>query len=255
MTTVHRVSMGLLTIGLVAGLATQAFAYNGSAVEKVVEEAIHLTPDIENGRRLYEVCAVCHTPEGWGTSNGYYPQLAGQLPSVIIKQLADIQLRNRDNPTMYPFAMPSSFGGAQEMADVAAYVSAMPMDPDNGVGPGFELRRGKRLYDDLCADCHGSQGEGDSEKHIPLIQGQHYEYLVRQFRWIAMGKRRNVDPEMVEQIRTYRSPDISAVMDYVSRLRPPAEKVAKRGYQNPDFPKFSRHALPRSIYRSSSWRR
>ena len=237
-----------------SSIGTQALATDPSVVEKVVQEAIHLTPDIDNGRRLYQVCAVCHTPEGWGTQNGYYPQLAGQLPSVIIKQMADIQLRNRDNPTMYPFAMPSSFGGAQEMADVAAYVSVMPMDPDNGVGPGFELRRGEWLYRELCADCHGARGEGQREDHIPVIQGQHYEYLVRQFRWIAMGKRRNVDPEMVEQIRSYRSPDISAIMDYVSRLRPPAGKLAQRGYTNPDFPNFSRRALPRSIYRSRSRR-
>ena len=248
---VRKVRLSLLLFTLLSSVVTtQVHAAGVVPVDAVIEEAILLTPDIENGRRLYEVCAVCHTPEGWGTSNGYYPQLAGQLPGVTIKQMADIQSRNRDNPTMYPFAMPGAFGGAQEMADVAAYIAAMPMDPDNGVRPGFELSRGKRLYDDLCAYCHGERGEGDDKKHIPLIQGQHYEYLVRQFRWIAMGKRRNVDSEMVEQIQQYRSPDISAVMDYVSRLRPPPEKLAKRGYRNPDFPKFSRRALPRTIYRS-----
>jgi len=220
----------------------------------IVEEALSLTPDPARGRELYGVCAVCHTPEGWGTSNGYYPQLAGQLPGVTIKQLADIRLRNRDNPTMYPFALPGSLGGAQEMADVAAYIASLPMDPDNGVGPGFDLRRGERLYHELCAECHGKNGEGHAKDNIPLIQGQHYEYLVRQFRWIAMGKRRNADPKMVRQIRTYRSPDISAMMDYVSRIRPPDEKLAERGHRNPDFPKFSREALPGAIYGSPPYR-
>ena len=252
---VKRAWARFLFAALSAAASGEAFASDARAVEEVVKEALQLTPNLDNGRELYKVCAVCHTPEAWGTSNGYYPQLAGQLPGVTIKQMADIQLKNRDNPTMYPFAMPSSFGGAQEMADVAAYIATLPMDPDNGVGPGFDLWRGERLYAQLCADCHGRQGEGDSRDQVPLIQGQHYEYLVRQFRWIAMGKRRNADSEMVKQIQSYRSPDISAMMDYVSRIRPPVEKLAERGHQNPDFPAFSRSALPRSIYHSSRGRR
>jgi len=251
----NRRSWGSFLVALLSALAApQPWASPPGEVEMIVEEALSLTPDPERGRELYGVCAVCHTPEGWGTSNGYYPQLAGQLPGVTIKQLADIRLRNRDNPTMYPFALPGSLGGAQEMADVAAYIASLPMDPDNGVGPGFDLRRGERLYNELCAECHGKNGEGHAKDNIPLIQGQHYEYLVRQFRWIAMGKRRNADPKMVRQIRTYRSPDISAMMDYVSRIRPPDEKLAERGHRNPDFPKFSREALPGAIYGSPPYR-
>ncbi len=44
---------------------------------KKVEEAIKLVPDVDNGRKVYLVCAVCHMPEGWGTQDGYYPQVAG----------------------------------------------------------------------------------------------------------------------------------------------------------------------------------
>ena len=36
----------------------------------------------------------------------------------MIKQLADIRAGNRDNPTMYPFALPESIGDAQALADV-----------------------------------------------------------------------------------------------------------------------------------------
>ena len=76
------------------------------------DKALSLQPDLENGRKLYLTCAVCHGPEGWGSPDGYYPQIAGQIDSVIIKQLADIRSRNRDNPTMYPFSKPSRSGWA-----------------------------------------------------------------------------------------------------------------------------------------------
>ena len=204
------------------------------------EQALKLTPDPENGKRVYRTCAVCHTPEGWGLESGAYPQVAGQLRTVIIKQLADIRARNRDNPTMLPFTSPQLLGGAQEIADVAAYISHLPMTPYNGVGPGTDLVWGEQLYKENCTECHGDFGEGNAEDHIPSVYGQHYRYLVRQFEWIRNGRRKNADPKMVKQIRSFSHRDVDAVMDYVSRLQPEAEKIAKPGWVNPDFPKYSR---------------
>ncbi|MFZ0790399.1 MAG: c-type cytochrome, partial [Chromatiaceae bacterium] len=88
-----------------------AFAWNEAGGEK--DEALHLEGDPENGRDVYEVCSACHLPEGWGTKDGTFPQLAGQHGSVIIKQLADIRALNRNNPTLYPFALPDQIGGPQ----------------------------------------------------------------------------------------------------------------------------------------------
>jgi cytochrome c553 len=204
-----------------------------------VEEAMHLIPNVDNGREVYRLCAVCHFPEGWGTEDGYYPQLAGQHFSVIIKQLADILARNRDTPTMFPFALLQNLR-PQEFADVAAYLSRLPMTSSNGLGPGTDLDHGKKLYEENCVDCHGKEGEGIERKYMPLIQGQHYNYLVRQFEWIRSGKRRNADEEMVEQIQKFTERDVSAIMDYTSRLKPPADRLATSGWRNPDYPSFVR---------------
>lgn len=199
------------------------------------EEALHLTPNKENGKDVYEVCSACHLPEGWGQSDGTFPQLAGQHRTVIIKQLADIRDGHRDNPTMYPFALPSEIGGPQSIADVAAYISGLKMNPENGVGPGTDIAHGKKLYEDNCVRCHGAQGEGDDAKFFPRIQGQHYEYLIRQYKWIKEGKRRNANPDMVEQIKNFTDKDTVDVLDYVSRLKPSADMIAPVGWKNPDF--------------------
>lgn len=212
-----------------------------------VEKAIHLTADPQRGREVYGLCAVCHMPEGWGQVDGGYPQIAGQLSTVIIKQLADIRARNRDTPTMLPFAMLEHLG-LQEIADVAAYISSILMTPDNGTGPGTDLVHGEKSYAEYCVDCHGEQGEGIAEEFMPRIQGQHYEYLVRQFRWIRDGKRRNGDAEMIEQIKGFSERDISAIMDYVSRLRPPPADLAASDWTNPDFPGFVR---PQPVHATS----
>ncbi len=201
-----------------------------------------LTPDPENGRRVYLTCAVCHLPEAWGSTDGTYPQVAGQLRTVIIKQLADFRAGNRANPLMYPFSVPSILGGPQELADVAAYVAQLPMTPHNGLGPGTDLALGESLYQEHCVDCHGPEGEGDMREHIPALAGQHYAYLMRQFEQIASGERRNADSKMTEQIQGFTAAEQSAVLDYTSRLRPPAEKLAPDGWTNPDFPSFVRDA-------------
>lgn len=230
----------LFALGCSLPLATLAASPKEEAMAEY-DRALGLTPNVENGKRVFEICAVCHLPEGWGTTDGAYPQIAGQVSTVLIKQLADIRARNRDNPTMRPFTSPQLLGGVQQIADVVAYIATLPMNPRNGVGPGNDLEHGAKVYKDNCTECHGPHGEGNRQDHIPMIQGQHYNYLVRQFDWIRVGKRRNADEKMVKQIRDFSPRDEAAVLDYVSRLKPAADKVASDpNWQNPDFPKFAR---------------
>ena len=204
------------------------------------EEALHLTPDLEHGMEVFEVCAGCHLTEGWGKEDGTFPQLAGQHVEVLIKQLADIRDRNRDNPTMYPFALPESIGGPQSLADVVAYIAKLPMDPDNGKGEWAkgtaEFDQGKKLFADNCVKCHGDDGEGKAEKYYPRIQGQHYKYMLRQFEWIRDGKRRNANPDMVKQIKAFSDKDMQMVINYVSRIPVPKEDLApSKDWLNPDY--------------------
>ncbi|MCP4994844.1 MAG: c-type cytochrome [Gammaproteobacteria bacterium] len=233
--------ISLALLGLAPLSFAQSTSFRAGEAAQEVEAAIHLEPNLENGARVFRLCVVCHRPEGWGSIDGTYPQIAGQLSSVTIKQLADIRARNRDNPTMRPFASPQIMGGAQEIADVAAYIAKLPMAPVNGVGMGSDLAYGEKLFKENCTDCHGDMGEGDDAEHVPAIYGQHYNYLVRQFEWIRNGLRRNADKKMVKQIRSFTARDEAAVLDYASRLKPPAERLAESiEWKNPDFTQFAR---------------
>ena len=229
---------GMLVVALGTGLSLSSQAWMEEGGER--SQALELKPDLKNGLEVYEVCSACHLPEGWGLEDGTFPQLAGQHREVLVKQLADIREGNRDNPTMYPFALPESIGDAQALADVVAYVQKLPMNPENGKGlweegtPEFE--KGAKLYKDNCVQCHGEAGEGIAAKFYPRIQGQHYKYMLRQFEWIRDGKRRNANPDMVKQINEFSDDDMKHVINWVSRAPVPKEDLAKsKDWLNPDF--------------------
>ena len=204
-----------------------------------LSQAMALEGDLENGREVYTICAACHTTEGWGTEDGRFPQLAGQHRSVIIKQMADIRAGNRDNPEMFPFAREDAIGGPQAIADVTAYISTLPMTPTPSSRSGElsekDKAKAERMYFSKCGGCHGVNAEGDDEKFYPRIQGQHYEYLLRQLKWIQSGKRRNANQIMMRKINRMKDEDFELLADYISRIPPPEDMVAEPGWKNPDF--------------------
>jgi len=274
-------------------------------------EALTLVGDIEEGEEIYTVCAACHQPTGWGDPLGVFPQLAGQHTTVLIKQISDIRAGNRDNPTMYPFAM--QIEGAQDIRDVCALIQTLKMNPNPRIGPGgpswvlsnlrkevwpisldkiqqtvgnenfkklktieeknfkskkeflealkntigagelekhqavivenadweTDLGLGKTLYEKNCVKCHRDRGQGNWQEdppvvegqpapddkgkkepaYYPVLAGQTYLYLVRQFSWIQIGKRRNANPDMVKQIKEFSFLDMKSVVDYASRFK------------------------------------
>jgi cytochrome c553 len=172
--------------------------------------------NLADGKRGYAVCAVCHLENGAGRPDGVFPQLAGQHASVTYRQITDIRDGRRDNPIMAPFAM--TLTDPQDLADLAAYIESLPLPLDNGKGPGNDYALGATLYERDCVDCHGERGQGNAERLVPVVAGQHYAYLARQIDDIAGRHRRNSDPKMTGVVTTYSERERQAVADYISRL-------------------------------------
>lgn len=197
------------------GIESSGYVWNQVQTEELL--ALRATGNAERGVEAYRVCHGCHKAGALGTADGIYPRLAGQHDTVIIKQLVDIRVGRRDNQTMYPFASEHGIS-TQELADLAAYISRLPVSADNDKGDGTKLARGKSLYDKDCKTCHGAHGEGVAEKFYPRVAGQHYRYLERTAHDIRDGQRRNANPQMVKLIRKYKDADLSALADYMARL-------------------------------------
>lgn len=200
---------------------------------------LEFEPDIDNGRRTFDICARCHLPEAWGNNDGTYPQLAGQHVNVLMKQLLDIRSGRRVNPAMQPFVQERTIGGYQNLADVVAYISTLPMNPDHAQGPwppdSEQYREGGEIYQQYCASCHGETGEGSNELSYPRLQGQHYDYMTRQTR-LVRSNLRQVNPSMAALLGALSAEAFDKVLNYVSYLPVPQTDLAPDAqWRNPDF--------------------
>lgn len=212
---------------------------NVAAAEEPVSITLTFQPDLRNGRAIYETCAACHLPEGWGSNDGTYPQIAGQHLNVLLKQLMDIRDGKRENPLMYPFVQERTIGGYQSLVDVASYITRLPMHPKHEKGPYNELHEeykvGKKLYEQNCISCHGSEAKGDNEKRIPRLNGQHYPYMIRQINQIKRGFRQ-VDPVMKAIVDQMSEENLANIINYVSYIPvPEADLAPSLNWRNKDF--------------------
>lgn len=200
------------------GVSAQAPVWN--EIKGELKTALETKGDPARGEAAFEPCQSCHRPDASGRTSGAYPRLSGQHPTVIIKQIIDIRTGRRSNPKMEPYIADHVLT-PYEIADIAAWLKALPISTENGKGPGTGVAAGKKLYEKNCADCHGGKGEGKAEKFYPMVAAQHYRYLLRELKYIRDGDRRNSNPEMVDVVKPYATSDLEAMADYMAQLPPP----------------------------------
>jgi cytochrome c553 len=206
---------------LVALLVLSAPAWSASVVEQQLTAAQDAKPDLQRGASLFKACVTCHNSDGSGEPNGDVPAIAGQYLPVLLRQLVDFRYGKRWDVRMEAIASSHYLSGAQDLADVAAYISALPRITDPGTGDGQLRVHGMQVYQRECASCHGPSGQGDARKAVPWLAGQHYEYLLREMYYTFDNRRPNLTSHRVFLDRFTR-PDYQGVADYLSALVAPA---------------------------------
>lgn len=140
------------------------------------------TPSAERGRAVYDAgCAACHGAGGVST-RASTPGLAGQITPYLHLQLAAFRAKLRPSPVMQKEAANLS---DQNIADLSAYLSALPP------GPAWQAdadarTRGEKLFMAgdaarnviACQVCHGADGRGISANHVASITNLSPEYAV-----------------------------------------------------------------------------
>jgi cytochrome c553 len=212
----------------VALLCAASAVASPTRVDQLVRTALQLDPNASHGAALYlQNCARCHGQGAIGDPRNVIPALAAQREAYLIKQLADFTELEREGQEMHGVVARSPLNEPQTLADLAAYLSHLPATRavETADGKGVEL--GEAIFQEQCAACHEKDARGDDDGFVPSLRDQHYSYLVRQLRALAASHRLNVDADLVRFIDSLDTEEMTAVADYLSRLREPVRDRAK----------------------------
>jgi cytochrome c553 len=212
-----------------AALLSGATAFASPArVDQLVRMALQLEANASHGAALYlQNCARCHDRGAIGDPRNVVPALAAQREAYLIKQLADFTELERESREMHGVVAKAALNEPQAWADLAAYLSHLPPTefPETADGKGVEL--GEAIFQEQCASCHEEDARGDDDGFVPSLRDQHYSYLVREMRGLAASHRLNVDADLVRFIDSLDTDEMTAVADYLSRLRGPVRDRSK----------------------------
>ena len=189
--------------------------------------------DPARGKKLNQelTCAMCHGEQGVSEGRNW-PDLAGQNPNYLFKQLLDYHDHKRaDTEAAKVMVELAGQLTQQDMADLAMYYAQFPLPP--GEDPAFvdetaeqaaqklvQFGDGQRMIPP-CFACHGTHGEGNTVD-MPALAGQQAVYFRNTMRDFKNGRRHNdIYGRMRYMSKALTLEEIDALAQYYAKMRPP----------------------------------
>jgi cytochrome c553 len=170
---------------------------------------------IGRGATLALRCTMCHGARG--LSQAETPNLAGQYPSAIYKELLDFKTGARVSAVMTPLVADLSDSDMRELAAYYAYLPRVYGDPATEGEPPRIVADGAPMRN--IAPCGACHGELASKPGAPWLRGQPVVYLHTQLQAFASGARRNdISEQMRNVARGMTTQEIDAASRFYSGL-------------------------------------
>lgn len=188
---------------------------------KEIQASDSIEGDIENGKTLATIkCERCHG-EGGVSDDPDIPHLAAQSAAYLLKQLKDYKSRVRDDRSMYKHARKLD---EQQMADIALWYESQPLPEIKPLviqelkAPQLVTKGDPARSIPPCEVCHGKDGKTVAGE-VPLLAGQHVNYLVSKMEYFRDGSRSN-DPGGIVQamLKNMSDVEIEALAKYYAAL-------------------------------------
>jgi len=170
---------------------------------------------VGRGATLALNCTMCHGAQGLSASDA--PNLAGQYPEVVIKQMLDYRSGKRSSSIMEALSRNLS---ERDIVDLAAYYAYLPKARTAPTSYDESLPALVRVGDPLrniapCISCHGGV---DQKLGAPWLEGMAKGYLVAQLRAFKEGTRRNdSQAQMRNMVRAMTEQEIDEVSTFYAR--------------------------------------
>lgn len=176
-------------------------------------------------------CTPCHGAQGEGTSNDYFPRLAGKPAGYLLNQLLAFHDGRRRYAPMNYLLEYQSEAYLQKMAAYFAALRPPPAPQVASTASAAVLARGKTLVSDgdqargvpACSGCHGPKLTG-MEPAIPGLVGLRPQYISAQLGAFRYGTRTAADPDCMQLVAANLTEnDVTAVSAYLASLPVPAD--------------------------------
>jgi cytochrome c553 len=167
------------------------------------------------GATLALQCTICHGARGLTQTDA--PNLAGQYPEVIIKQLIDYRNGDRISSVMQAFAKRLSDDDVRELAAYYAYLprATTLLDAAGSIAPAI-VRVGDPMKNIApCSSCHGDLNH---KLGAPRLDGMPSEYLAAQLTAFQNGNRHNdAHAQMRNMARRLAAQDAAEIVAFYAR--------------------------------------
>jgi cytochrome c553 len=215
-----RTIVGLVLMGSIAAF----FAPESVVRAQDAEQA----PDTMAARVL--ACASCHGDKGQGTSDDYFPRLAGKPAGYLYNQLAAFRDGRRKYPPMNYLLefLPDAY--LKAIAEYFASEQPPFPPPATPVVSSAMLARGEMLATKgdpareipACANCHGPSFTG-MEPAIPGLLGLRPNYISAQLGAWRYGTRTATVPDCMQIVAGHLTEDdVKALAAWLSSRPAPA---------------------------------
>src|SRR5215471_6932996 len=193
-------------------------------------------PDTMEARLL--ACAACHGTQGQGTSNDYFPRLAGKPAGYLMNQLVAFRDGRRRYPPMNYLLEYQSDPYLQKIAEYFAALRPPAVQKAATDVSAAVLARGHALVSEgdqvhgvpACSGCHGSKLTG-MEPAIPGLVGLRANYISAQLGAFRYGTRTAPQPDCMQLVAaSLTENDVTAVASWLaSQPIPPDPSPVPKG--------------------------
>ena len=170
-------------------------------------------------------CVTCHGQSGQGTSNGYFPRIAGKPAGYLYNQLVAFRDGTRRYaPMNYLVAyLPDPY--LREIAEHFAKLRPPFAAAEPTAADAPTLARGQALATagdpqkgiPACVACHGA-GLAGMEPGIPGLVGLRPTYIAAQLTRWRVGERHAMEPDCMKRVTNRMTEaDIAAVAAWLGR--------------------------------------
>lgn len=176
---------------------------------------------------LLSQCSACHGAQGEGQEAVGAPPLAGQQADYLRRQLTHFRNGTRGYAAddQYGASMRSSAAALTqaEQEQLATYYAQLPARQPAVAAPVDA--KGRALYQQTCAACHGQQAQGYVQMHTPNLRLLGGVYIQRQLHsyvqgWRGTQPQTDIQGQWMRSIATHITDpaELAAVASYIDSL-------------------------------------